>query len=138
MRLMVNEVTYQDIRLRVLHPLALYESKVSSFFTLDQKHRQDEKHMRLMAGAVPRYLKSLAKEGEPASRELLGCLERIMELSLSPYGNMLAKNDYPLPQCFLPKIGTTIPRLKNWATKRRPQWDRELEKRNLPLTRIFS
>lgn len=70
------------VGLRVMHPLLLLEGKAASLRGLDQTHRQDAKHLRMMILVLREWLRDRLTE----PRAVFTAVERLAACAASPDG----------------------------------------------------
>ena len=123
--------TYKGFTLQVLHPVPLYEAKGANLIQLDQKDRQDERHIQAMEAILPLYLSDISADSQRED-ELLNSLDRLADFSLSSVGIALVKKGRPSPIELIPSFKSSLsPRLKKWKDMMYPVWMQRLEKKKI-------
>lgn len=130
----VVQVEYQNVILRVLHPLALLKAKANNLAHLDQTDRQDGKHFRILLLCVRAFLRDLLKrmeQGEPP-RILMNFLEQTLKAALHPEvlhaaGSLNLDLRHVLPLRELAR--NPHPKIANFMARRAPQWKETLRAR---------
>lgn len=72
----------RGLKLRVIHPLLLMEGKVASLCGLDQVHRQDSKHLKLLTLVFQEWVRERLDD----PRAVLRAVERLAACAASPDG----------------------------------------------------
>ncbi len=71
-----------DTMIHVIHPLLLLESKLACLRSLDQTHRQDKKHVRLMTSVLNAWFSAQLQ----SPRDVYKSIERISAMMMTPDG----------------------------------------------------
>ena len=120
---------FKGSKIQILHPVLLYVSKAACLLTLDQKGRQDRRHLQLLEYILPEYLKDLLQD-EKREKEFLQSCERLCDFLISRHGLELVNQGHRSSCEFFPVI-PKIPsvKIRRFYEKRLPQIKAELEKR---------
>ncbi len=122
------QLKFQDISLRVLHPVLCIESKTINLVTLDQQvaGRQDEKHLRLSIANCREFLASLTAGRTP--EELLAWAER-MRIHANTHFGLTIQHKFKL------RFSDAVPwekwrgataALQGWVEQTAPIWQKEI------------
>jgi hypothetical protein len=125
-------VEFSDIRLRVLNPLACLKAKLHNVAAIDQRGRQDERHVRILIPCVRAFIRRLVVEahGSGNCRPALNALQQLL-LCTSHRGRIkLARaRGFALLQT-VPLADLTRsrhPKLVNFVARRLPAWQQVLQ-----------
>lgn len=118
------ELKYEDIPIKLLHPVLCIESKTINLITLDQQveGRQDEKHLRLAIANCREFLAELTVTCPPG--DLLAWAQRLCTGATTQVG-LDVQRKYSVS--FTDSIPTdlwqkTIGPLSDWVQTELPQW----------------
>ncbi len=127
----VLKLKLQGRQIAVLHPLALYESKLANLAEIDQKDRNDLVHCRIMQEVVRKYL-CFSLTSEPP-RQFLINVERLFDIARSPMAAFATSRQLEHPWYLLPSIADAQdPSIHKWLTLRKPQCDQLLSDQSKP------
>jgi hypothetical protein len=102
----------------VLFPHLLLRGKLATALTLDQRDRQDIKHVRILALVLREFLRSLVVDVRPADeRAVLTLLQEVLELLTSPDARRVAHKHRISLRDILPQreLVAASPRLQAFA-----------------------
>jgi hypothetical protein len=129
-------VEFSGVRLRVLNPIACLKAKLHNLAAIDQRGRQDEKHVRILIPCTRAFLRRLVVEAHTSGnfRPALNALQQLL-LWTSNRDTIKAAHarGFALLQT-LPLADLTSsdhPKLVNFVAKRLPGWQQLLENRGL-------
>ena len=112
------------VRMRVIHPMLLLESKLTCLRQLPQVDRQDAKHAKVLGVVLKNQLRSLIDN----PRGLFRSVERLFELVRTPVGRHAATlGIHPWGSVPLDAMRDD-PRYADFIGKRLPQMEAELRK----------
>lgn len=123
----VVQVEYENVRLHVLHPIALLKAKASNLAHLDQTDRQDDKHFSILLLCVRAFLRDLlqtSRASEPP-RRCLNLLELTLKTALHPDVLRAARSLHLDLRRLLPWRDLARhpqPRIAHFLARRAPQW----------------
>jgi hypothetical protein len=125
-------VELSGIRLRVLNPIACLKAKLHNVAAIDQRGRQDEKHVRILIPCVRAFLRRLVAEAHSTGncRPALNALQQLVlwtsrraVIKLARARGFVLLQTVPLAEL----TGSRLPKLANFVTKRLPGWQQALE-----------
>ncbi len=124
-------VEFSGIRLRVLNPIACLKAKLHNVGTIDQRGRQDEKHVRILIPCARAFLRHLVAEAHRSGncRPALNALQQLL-LWTSDHETIKVARAHgvvllqTVPLADLKK--SDLPKLVNFVAKRLPAWQRLL------------
>jgi hypothetical protein len=67
-----------------MHPIHCLEDKAAALCGLDQRGRQDKKHLRMALQFVPLFITERLSDSAP--RQILGMCQRLMQIAEEPIG----------------------------------------------------
>ena len=126
-------VEFSDGRLRVLNPVACLIAKLHNVGVIDQRGRQDEKHVRILIPCTRAFLRGLIAEAHRNGncRPALNALQQLLRWT-SHSETMKAAHAHgfdlfqTVPLADLKR--SHLPKLINFVTKRLPGWQQLLGK----------
>jgi hypothetical protein len=124
-------VEFSDVRLRVLNPIACLKAKLHNVGTIDQRDRQDEKHVRILIPCVRAFLRRLVTEAHSSGncRPVLNALQQLLLWTSDreiikvarAHGFVLLQT---VPLADLKR--SHLPKLLSFVSKRLPGWQQLL------------
>ncbi len=103
-------------------PIILLQAKVANFSEIDQRDRQDGRHILILNRLMPSYLATLrdsAARGRLDERKLVGFLEQLLKIILSAHGRKACADLVINPQSFFTGLNPAgLPKLKSFLEKR--------------------
>jgi hypothetical protein len=130
-------VEFSGVKLRVLHPIACLKAKLHNVGAIDQRGRQDEKHVRILIPCVRAFLRRLIIEAHTSGncRPALNALQQLLLLTSKRQIIKIARaHGFALLQT-MPLPDLTIshhPKLISFVAKRLPAWQKLLVHRENP------
>ena len=118
---------WQGVRLHVLHPIVLLKAKAHNVLHIDQRYRQDEKHVRMLVpsirGFIRRLVDSAVSTGD--ARPLLNALEQLLKTTSHREVTAAAETltldlAQTLPLSDL--RGCRVAKVANFLARRLPYW----------------
>jgi hypothetical protein len=129
-------VEFSGVRLRVLNPIACLKAKLHNVGSIDQRGRQDEKHIRILIPSVRAFLRRLIVEAHTTGN-CRPALNALQQLLLSTSNREVIKvaraHGFALLQT-VPLTDLTRsrhPKLLSFVAKRLPAWQQYLGTRGL-------
>jgi len=129
-------VEFAGVRLRVLNPIACLKAKLHNVGAIDQRGRQDEKHVRVLIPCVRGFLRRLVGEAQTSGngRPALNALQQLLLCTSSRVSIRLARaHGFALLQT-IPLADlrrSPHPKLINFVAKRLPGWQHSLRSRGI-------
>lgn len=125
-------LAWSGLRLPVMHPILCVESKLDCLYTLDQRGRQDLRHLKLALIAVEELLNDLCHAGD--ERAVLGIFERLAATAAEEFGlRLFDLEGMDLAAAIyapdLKKRTAGLPKLAAFFDKRWPQLEKRLLQR---------
>jgi len=124
-------VEFSGIRLRVLNPIACLKAKLHNVGVIDQRGRQDEKHVRILIPCARAFIRRLVAEAQSSGncRPALNALQQLLLWTSDRESNNVARaHDFALLQT-LPLADlrrSNHPKLVRFVAKRLPGWQQLL------------
>lgn len=114
----------RGVEILVADPITMLKAKLRNLADLDQRGRNDLKHVEMLRSCVPAFLQrelTAADETDAAARHCLRTLQRILELSSLPLART-APVDWPklIPIEHLQKVKNQ--RLRNFSQRQFQRW----------------
>jgi hypothetical protein len=127
-------VEFSGVRLRVLNPIACLKAKLHNVGSIDQRGRQDEKHVRILIPCVRAFVRRLIVEAHTSGncRPALNALQQLLLWTSDRRVVKAARAHGFVLLHTLPLADLTTshhPKLINFVTKRLPGWRFLLEGR---------
>lgn len=106
-------------------PIVLLQAKVANLAELDQRNRQDGRHILILNRLMPSYLATLrdsAAGGRLDERMLIKLLEQLLKIILSTHGRKASADLDIDPQSFFTGLNPAgLPKLQAFLEKRLPR-----------------
>jgi len=106
-------------------PIVLLQAKVANLAELNQRDRQDGRHILILNRLMPSYLAALrdsAVGGRLDERKLIGFLEQLRKIILSAHGREACTDLAIEPRSFFAGLDPTdLPKLQSFLEKRLPR-----------------
>ena len=121
------KVDFHNVPVHVLNPIILLKAKSHNVLHIDQRNRQDEKHVRILVPCIRAFIRRLLKEALSTGkmRPLLNALELVIQttshcelVSAAKQLGLDLKQSLPL----LEIEKCRIPQVVNFVTHRLPHW----------------
>jgi hypothetical protein len=113
------------VRIQAPGPIALLRAKLANLAEIPQGNRQDGRHVLILARVLPAYLTDLrdsAVARRMEERKLMGFLEQLLEISLSPQGRAAWTELRLHPRDFFAELDPKgLPKLKAFLAQRLPR-----------------
>ncbi|HEY3756077.1 MAG TPA: hypothetical protein VGL42_08010 [Opitutaceae bacterium] len=113
------------VRVQAPGPIALLKAKIANFAEIDQRGRQDGRHIVILARIMPAYLEQLrasAAGGQLDERTLIGFLEQLVKITCSVQGRKACAALRINPRDFFAELESDrLPKLKALLEKRLPK-----------------
>jgi hypothetical protein len=124
-------VEFSGVRLRVLNPIACLKAKLHNVGSVDQRGRQDEKHVRVLIPCVRAFLRRLIAEAHSTGncRPALNALQQLLLWTSNRELIEAARAHGFVLLHTVPLADLTTshhPKLVNFVTKRLPGWQQFL------------
>lgn len=111
-----------SVVVQVPSPIILLQAKIANFSELDQRDRQDGRHILILNRLMPSYLATLrdsAAAGRLKERTLIGFLEQLLEIVLSQRGREACAALAIAPQSFFADLDPSgLPKLLSFLQNR--------------------
>jgi len=127
------EVEFSGMQVRVLTPMACLKAKLYNLANLDQRDRQDERHVRILIPCTRAFIRRLLREAQATGklRPALNSLEQLLSLTSRRQVVQTARFHHldlleGVPLADLGKM--SHPKLVSFVAKRLPIWQRSLER----------
>ena len=122
---------YSGVRLRVLNPIACLKAKLHNVSAIDQRGRQDEKHVRILIPCVRAFLRRLVAEAHSSGncRPVLNALQQLLLWTSHRDVIKAARAHGFILLHAVPLVDLTTshhPKLVNFVAKRLPGWQKLL------------
>jgi hypothetical protein len=129
-------VEFSGVRLRVLNPIACLKAKLHNVGAIDQRDRQDEKHVRILIPCVRAFLRRLVLEAQISGncRPALNALQLLLLLTSHHKSIKVARaHGFALLQTVpLADVRRSRhPKLLTFVAKRLPGWQQSLGARGI-------
>jgi hypothetical protein len=106
-------------------PIALLQAKVANLTEIDQRGRQDGRHIVMLARVMPAYLeqlRALAVDGQLEERRLIEFLEELVKIVTSTAGRKACADLRLDPRALFAELQPNrLPKLKAFLEKRLPR-----------------
>lgn len=106
-------------------PIVLFQAKVANLAEIDQRDRQDGRHILILNRLMPSYLATLrdsAAGGRLEERKLVEFLEQLLKITLSANGRKACTDLVIEPRSFFTGLDPTgLPKLQAFLEKRLPR-----------------
>jgi hypothetical protein len=127
-------VEFAGATIRVLNPIACLKAKLCNLNTLDQRGRQDEKHVRILIPCVRAFIRRLLVEAQAHGncRPVINALKQLVLVTSHRDALKIARaRGFDLAQSApLADLATSRNiRLVNFVTKQLPMWRQALGRR---------
>jgi hypothetical protein len=133
----VNGITNEELRetvytvavgeswVQIPSPIALLQAKVANVVQLDQKGRQDARHVLIVAQLMPAYLGDLrqaAIDGRIEERKVIDALDQLLRIVTSAHGRkVLAQLEIEPKALFAGLASEALPKVRSFLEKRLPR-----------------
>jgi len=126
-------VEFAGVRVHVLNPIACLMAKLHNIIAIDQRDRQDEKHVRILIPCVRGFLRRLIMEAAQsdnyrpvldALKHVLACTSKRRVLSVAQLHGFDLSRTLPVAEL----KSNPHPKLARFAAMQLPRWERLLRK----------
>lgn len=126
-------VEFAGATIRVLNPITCLKAKLCNLRELDQRGRQDEKHVRILIPCVRAFIRRLLTEAEGHGnyRPALNALKQLLPITSNRDTLRIARSrglDLAQTAPFAELAASRNVRIVNFMTKQLPKWQRALER----------
>lgn len=115
----------QQVRVRAPGPIALLKAKIANLSEINQKGRQDARHILILARILPAYLadlRSSAAAGRLEERKLVASLEQLLAVLISDQGQGACADLKLQARDFYRSLDPTgLPKVSAFLTERLPR-----------------
>ena len=129
-------IEFSGIRLRVLNPIACLKAKLHNVGAIDQRDRQDAKHVRVLIPCVRAFLRRLVVEAQTGGncRPAINALQQLLLWTSRPVSVKVAlAHGFALLQT-VPLADlkrSRHPKLLSFVARRLPGWQQSLGTRGI-------
>jgi hypothetical protein len=130
-------VEFSGVRLRVLNPIACLKAKLHNVGAIDQRGRQDEKHVRILIPCVRGFIRRLVTEAQ-TSGNCRPALNALQQLLLCTSGRKITSVARAHGFALLQTVPLAAlrrsrhPKLISFVAKRLPGWQQSLGSSGIP------